>query len=57
MISVSLFRVEESFISAADLIEKFPHTLSDESAGVFKSEMACINQVEFCVREISFMLR
>src|SRR5215475_3448650 len=36
-------------------IEKFPNTLSDKSAGVFKSKMACINQVKFRVGEISFV--
>src|SRR5215469_18267637 len=37
------------------LAEKFPYTLSYKSARVFKSEMARINEVQFRVREISFV--
>src|SRR5215472_1399529 len=47
-IRISAFRPQGS-------IEKLPNTLSDKSAGVFKSEMACINQVQLCVREISLV--
>src|SRR5262245_40569943 len=43
------------FSAGSGSIKKFPNALSNERAGVFKRKMACINQVQFSIREIPFV--